>query len=318
MKSWIYSGSEPIWRQVPKKEKNIYQRLIHDADCLDIIRVRSVYEGTYLDFFKEIIRQDNAMIDTYPALDYLERLITEAEALIKETEKNGNRDQFENEKCLDLLLKKIENKEILAKFYSEKLLFSSSELNQLIIPGDRYDAKKGLDEKNIVAAFREGKVYARTMQSPAIIATRANPHQDTCSNKDKYKTETVVGLELRKTIRKNGISTGSSKPDNKDKQGNPNRSISMIGYGRGVFRNVGFLLVNPSLDKIGNVFESNAGTGCGKKKNVTKITDASIKKQKLDELLWKFKLTRGGNSTYSHTEILCDIEDYHADLFYQR
>ena len=60
-----------------KTPKNIYQKLIHDADCLDVMRVRSTFFTTQLDFYQEIAKNNSR------ALDELAQLTTEVHSLIR-------------------------------------------------------------------------------------------------------------------------------------------------------------------------------------------------------------------------------------------
>ncbi|KTD19254.1 Uncharacterised protein [Legionella israelensis] len=60
-----------------KKDKNIFQKLLHDADCLDIIRARDRFDGKHLDFYKNIASSNNA------ALKEMGLLIAEARSLIE-------------------------------------------------------------------------------------------------------------------------------------------------------------------------------------------------------------------------------------------
>lgn len=41
-----------------QREKTIYQKLLHDADCLDIIRARDKFDAAYLDFYNDYVKKD--------------------------------------------------------------------------------------------------------------------------------------------------------------------------------------------------------------------------------------------------------------------
>jgi len=64
------------WKQAgisdTPKEKSIYENLIHDADSLDIRRVRNIYDATYLDFFKDMIQ--NCEIEIIDTMSHIEKL----------------------------------------------------------------------------------------------------------------------------------------------------------------------------------------------------------------------------------------------------
>src|SRR5205085_10768180 len=57
-------------------EKHIYQKIIHDADCLDIMRVQWRFDATYLDFYKTIASKNPI------AFDEMAKLITEVRSII--------------------------------------------------------------------------------------------------------------------------------------------------------------------------------------------------------------------------------------------
>ena len=104
-------------------------------------------------------------MDTYPALVHLEKLIDEAVELVNETDRGQSRDAYENKNCLSALLKQIENKPLLTKFYSEKTLFDEKELQQSNFIKNEYDPKKELDQDDISCSIKEGKVFSRAMDS---------------------------------------------------------------------------------------------------------------------------------------------------------
>lgn len=66
---------EFTWHSTEEIKKNIYQKLIHDADCLDIIRARPHFDKTYLDYHAYTLR------DLVSAQE-LETLINQARSLI--------------------------------------------------------------------------------------------------------------------------------------------------------------------------------------------------------------------------------------------
>lgn len=74
----IENEGDVSWSQSPSRvNKHIYQKLIHDADCLDIIRARGAFDATYLDFFAA------HAVDNPAAFKDMAVLITEARSLIE-------------------------------------------------------------------------------------------------------------------------------------------------------------------------------------------------------------------------------------------
>ena len=90
------------WRwQKEHPAKNIYQKLIHDADCLDIIRARDNFDATHLDFYKQF-SEKNAL-----ALEEMAHLVTEARSIIdiqgdsRNRTKTDTKLKYENENAYD-------------------------------------------------------------------------------------------------------------------------------------------------------------------------------------------------------------------------
>src|SRR5262249_16303976 len=72
--------NEVSWKKLtPTSQKNIYQKLLHDADCLDIIRTCDHFDAEHLDFYKEIASVKKNEL----ANEEMAHLITEARSLIE-------------------------------------------------------------------------------------------------------------------------------------------------------------------------------------------------------------------------------------------
>lgn len=93
-----------------QREKNIYQKLLHDADCLDVIRVRDEFDNQYLDFYKQFIANEMIIPDPKAITD-LAILVEEASNLIAlqgdaNVAKNKQvKKKYENGQAYDLLVK---------------------------------------------------------------------------------------------------------------------------------------------------------------------------------------------------------------------
>jgi hypothetical protein len=297
------------WNKTKKDlAKNIYQKIVHDADCLEVIRARDVYNASYLDFYKDIA------INNKEALEEMAHLVTEARSLIyKQGDTQGRtrawiKQKYEHQDAYHSIKDDISPQRH-PIMYALNNLLSPKELKKQLVDTSTYDEAKGLTEDNLRAALREGKVYARGI---SIVSARSTKHSD----------ESLVGLELRKTMREINVPTKTKKGDSLKKQGNPYRSVSMIGYGSGVFTNSGFLIVNPDINAISSVSATDSDSGFGKKahlKNQAKPSQTEIK-NKLTAVHNKLKLggevrTFQSGKKAAYVEILYDIKNYQG-IFY--
>ncbi|NNM59327.1 MAG: hypothetical protein HKM04_05880, partial [Legionellales bacterium] len=284
-------------------QKNIYQKIIHDTDCLDIIRARAIFDAKYLDFYQEIASQNNSL-----ALEEMAHLILEARSLIEiqgdsfQRADAGIKKKYENENAYYRCMGSIDENthHILHTVLKESL--SEEELRQAsLVDLTPWQAEKGLDENNMKSALREGRIFGRGIASPSSLT-------------DKYPDESNAALEIRKTQREIGIATRSNS---KEKKGNPLRSVSMLGYGAGVYSSAGFLIVAPVAEAVSEVAEIDIGTGMKKKKYKNSIK-GDVAKEKLFQLHEKLKLGggsiqfKGMNFTSIHNEILYDTNHYDA------
>src|SRR3990167_1452738 len=308
------------WNEA-RDEKNIYQKLIHDASCLDIIRSQDTFDATHLDFHKEF--QANPL-----AVEEMAKLITESRSLIDIEGDTHNltkpeiKKRYESENAYLETRNALDKRHPLLVKLSQKL-YTPEELQKTnLVDTVHHDPQAGLTEENMQAAIREGRVFSRGVSSPSAITKK--------ELKDLRSEETFAETEIRKTLRRTGISTRTSKEDNLEKEGNPNRSVSMIGYGSPVFCNAGFFIVNPALDDIKTIDKTDAGTGRFKKERLQKdLPDEKLpsndeKTKKLEELHERLKLggasvTLANNAEKSgvsrHNEILYHLKDYDAIYF---
>ena len=240
-------------------QKNIYHQLIHDVDCLDIIRARPAFDAKYLDFY-QIAAKDNPL-----ALDEMAQLICEARSLITyHGDSYGMIDplrkiNYEQENGFQAIAQDIEryNYPIL-KALSKELLPIEQLSTLPLVELTSYDPQKELTQENLEAALRDGKILARSI----IYVSEEVAFNSTSGIKgNKAK------IEIEKSMRRPGIATPSSKPDRYNKHGNPYRSVSMLGYGAGVWSNVGFLMLNPNPADIQLISNVDADTGYQKKSN---------------------------------------------------
>ncbi|HLB41363.1 MAG TPA: SidE phosphodiesterase domain-containing protein [Gammaproteobacteria bacterium] len=307
---WALESSQPT--------KNIYQRLIHDADCLDIIRARVNFDGQHLDFYKKF--GTNSF-----AFEELAYFIAEARNLIEIHGDSCNRikidikKQYEHDNVYQATLQMIGEKKytILALLGNQLLELVTLQVMQLV-DTTSYDPNAGLTEKNVRAAMWEGKIFARGIGAPS--AWSEKPLK---SGKD----ESLASTEIRKTKRRKGIPTTSSKMNRLEKEGNPLRSVSIFGHGVAPFADAGFIIISPNIDDISKIYMTDADTGRGKKKwlkdakHIIPRLNRKDKKKQLTELHQRLKLG-GSTLTFSnmervsgHVEILYHIREFSAVYF---
>jgi hypothetical protein len=309
------SANEITWcfdKSVKISKKTLGQKVIHDADCLDILRaIPKPRFDLHLDFYKERVVQ-NQLNDL--ALEEIAHLITEVRSLIEIQGDSYGRTKAEIKKNYEsvdayrLVIGNISNDNFkILTALGKKLLSIEVLTKKSLIDLRPYEKENGLTEDNMRAAIRQGRVFARGIPDPSFVAK-------------KDETETLAALELRKTFRELGIPTKGKKGNRDQKEGNSLRSVSMIGYGSDVFANAGFLIVDPSLDAISHVAANDVVTGTGKKKDFDRINRFNSKENIKKELsILHNKLKVGGdvvnrinNVSATHTEILYKITVYHA------
>lgn len=297
-------------------QKSIYHQLIHDVDCLDIIRARPAFDAKYLDFY-QIAAKENPL-----ALDELAQLICEARSLITlHGDSYGHiapssKMKYEQEHGFQTITQDIErqNYPVLGTLYKELLPKELLTTLQLV-DHTPYDPQKELTQENLEAALREGKILARSMIYVSE-EVAFNPTSGIKGNKTR--------IEIEKSMRRPGIATPSSKSDRFNKHGNPSRSVSLLGYGATVWSNVGFLMINPNPADIQLISRIDADTGY-QKKSQWKYTDTNgidAIKQQYSNLHHSLKLggqyRRFADGRFTtHTELLYHCKKLDAIYFTQ-
>ena len=301
------------WKAIASDHpKNIYQKIIHDADCLEIIRARDAYDASYLDFYTNIA----SLADKQIALEEMAHLICEARSLITiqgdapNEKKSLTKKKYEHENAYAAIKADISPQRHPIMHALQEVLAPERLVQELIhIPP--YNKANELTENNLRAAIYEGKVYARGI--PLVSAV----------NERKKIIESDAALELRKTMRTKGVPTRTTTSNCLKKEGNLFRSLSLMGYGAALFTNVGFGIVDPDIKRVSKVYGIDSDSGFGKKshfKHQQKPSETTIQNQ-LQKIIDKRKL--GGEArTYpnngyhcAYAEILYDILDYQF-IFY--
>ena len=278
--------------------RTIYQTLIHDSDCLDIIRARAVFKGKKLYFYQDIVCLSNQKT----ALEEMAELIIRARSLI-EIQGDGRgrmkptlKKYYENENAYLAILDDIASGDyiIFEVLYANGALLSSEQLAKLVL----------IDENN---PLNQQRILARGIITPTAVAPLKNKNSQACEK------ESFASLEFRKARRRQGVLTNTSKSDGLNKEGNPSRSVSLLGGG--VFADVGCLLFTPDEKAIKAVYAVDADTGWGKKQAISAVTitlDALATKMKKGGSVRFFK---GSKYTATHNEMLYDINAFDAIYF---
>src|SRR3990167_1923660 len=305
---------EFVWQsQINTQPKSILQKLLHDADCLDIIRARPHFAAEYLDLYKDIAR------DNHLAFEEMALLITQARSLICAAgdQYNENIHELKERYHSPDAYRYIEDdicrspfRSMLAILYAGNQLLSLDELEKLFfIESTHYDESAPLSNDNLQRALREGKLLFRGVGTPTKELEKGGVK------------ETAAELELRKAHRRLGFATRTTKPDASDKEGNPLRSTSILGFGSGTYTSVGYLVINPDMQGFHLIGEKDVGTGLAKKKHRSAAKLSTVDaQQQLNKLLHTLKM--GGISANfghgwisTHTEALFHIKEFHGVCF---
>lgn len=265
--------------------RNIYQKILHDADCLDIRRVRSTFAADYLDFYQTIASRNPK------ALKEMVRIIKEIQFLIEDQGDGFKRTVWdiklsfsqENEEVegyknivdsihrrkgmvhYDYFHQEIDSPSLLRPYqlltclYGGGRLLAPDELKLISCVEEAKESKTWADTINM--ALENGIVLARSIRHPSQL------HPKTAKSGER---ETLIATEMRKVSRRPGNKTRMVKddPENKalNKNGNPFRSASLLNGHGDTFGNVGFLIINPDMKAIQAIALSNTNTGYHKKK----------------------------------------------------
>lgn len=296
--------------------KNISQMIIHDADCLDVIRARPFFKGKLLDIYKQLAKRHL----TVQRLDELSQLIIEVRALVHlEGDSffhpdSSIKEKYVNENAMQHILADLSREFTPILFSLSVDMMTPEAIEKMsLIDLTPYQHHGKLTPEFLLASMRRGKVFTRCIPMP---------------NNLSRNDETLIDIDLRKCFRTIGIPTRSKKPNNLCKEGNPYRSTSPLCPGGSVFSSAGFFILNPDMEKLHHFASRDVGTGRGKKTELKLALAAKTpltmeqKHAKYNKLIHKLKL--GGNAiSYTktkgvhgnHAEAIYDISCYHA-IFY--
>jgi hypothetical protein len=280
------------WVESPMRQKNIAEYLLHDADCLDIIRARSAFEAEHLDFYQLFAIQYSQ------AQDDLVALICEQRSVIA-----WQGDSYHN---LDYKIKQRFNSvtahSACVSSLSHCKLITELYANQKLLPMDMLKQEKvkvvksGCDSPQDL--LLKGKVFGRAIWVPTAFK--------------RYDTsKSLTTIEIEKAL---------------EKSGNSHRSISLYGYGCSPCAQAGFLLLGELSNPIYKVSIIDLDTGWYNKYSATHSYKTPLtvdeKNRELNMLHQQVKLGGkikyyGGGSTLGHNEILYLLTKFDAVFFSQ-
>lgn len=314
---------EWVWRDTPDiPEKNIYQKLIQNSDCLDIIRARPHFDANYLDFYQDYAKNNQ------DAFEDMAMLITEARSIItaqgdaygemnvavKRLYEHG---QAYSANMVCMLKDAKESKT------ADSLIKNEYNKNYKIIPAFYHHQLAGrtlfqpFKSEGMQARLESGEILVRAINEPMRLGRKVYNLSDK-EGHDIKRQETHVETEIRKMLRRPGKKTYSGSIV---KNGNPDRSATLLVPSVPPFANVGYWFY-PNLNDISMASTKDAVTGFGNKtdfKTIEKKITHEEKSKQLSGLVRTAKM--GGTSrtigvtTISHNEVVSDIK--HAEgVFY--
>src|SRR3990167_5008940 len=323
-----YSISVPVfpadtldWNEsIEDHPKSFEQKLLHEGDCLDIIRARLKFNGSLLHFYKDIAEHDQE------AFDEMAKLITEARSLISQQGDQYSslieerKRIFSSELCFsctqELLKNKIEFYPLLCLLTQDNRLLSQNELRQLsFIDRTPYDPLLPLTTKNLRRYMEQHYLLARALSD----STEVIPS----TIKTPYLPETQGELEARKDTRILSEQTRSRKAIS-HKEGNQLRSVSLIGDGTEVFAQAGILIFTRNFEGFHEILSFDVGSGHAKKEHLSaNKLSAEVAQKKLADLKQQLKLGNYGTEFQAgsamHTELLYHITSEEiAAVFYSK
>lgn len=293
-------------------KKNIFQKIIHDADCLDIIRARGNFNSEFLDFYINQIMMSFYEKDKQNLKDEIFNLMIEARSLLDIQGNNFYKKNRELQKEYEgpFSYKKIitditaDTYPMLFNLYGNNTLLSKKELNRFgFYKKNKLDYKPEDQINKIVLTqlLEKGLLFSRGIMRPTKL------HQ----KNDYTDTESHAEIEIRKQSRRKGIPTRTKKENRYMKQGNPNRSVSDLTGWSHPFTDTGYFVIRETK-KIKLISYEDAHSGFGKKKefDLTKIPKGNLKRElnSLHSIMkTEFKYEAYNESIFLHNEIIYDI-----------
>jgi hypothetical protein len=320
--------SDAVANKDRKPPRNIFQKIIHDADCLDVLRARPHFDGTYLFFYQDIAKKNSE------AFDDMAQLLREVRSLIEvqgDSYDRHNENIKKSYNCIGAYQKikmdivkpedrksdvnKLDPRDYYTILPASLTLtsddFSKKLKQEKMVRREEKSESDALDEKSLKVRLDSGRILIRSIVNGSGFSVK-NGEVETNAHKDLRKISRLPEIPTRsKKKNKHGI------PLNR-KYGSPFRSVSLGGIPYGC---CGFF-IELEEDKVHDANHTNIGSGRGKKNHLQDIKlTLDEKKKKLNDVLYTQKL--GGSSRaysdhiFNHNEIIYHVHKYSAIYFSQ-
>ncbi len=290
--------------------KQFSTSIVLDAYYLDTIRDReaSLFSATKLRFYSEFAKSNSE------AFDLLFKLVTEVRSLI-EMQKDGcdekrkilfRKYNFLNayQSTINLVLTESNKLPLYGSLFADNQTSPERSLGESIIQTTPRPSTP--EESSFLDAMNNGYLFARGIRNPATLHTNRIKDDESC-----------IETEIRKMHRRLGIATPTKKTNRLTKDGNPNRSVTLLPSI--LYVGNGFLIKNPQIKDIVDIYEIDSDTGNGKKKGLKRGGDNTELTKKLEQLHKKTKM--GGaikkrtTGILAHNEVLYNMKDADAVFF---
>lgn len=268
---------------LPSTKKNIFQKLIHDADCLDVIRVRDNFDATYLDFCKLFVKTPEFVERSPIARQAMMALIFQARELILQ--------QGDFFACDHVAKSRYECREgyarLLAEVQDPSHPFHGIQHKVQTDPASVFGHDERFPEhlripRELREAFYRGELGLRAIEFPNVIRCQAGMPADS-----------FAGIECSMLMRAPKIKT----PDGLfGEQGNINRSTTTLGHAETFHLCVPGFVISYHDVKIKGYSKLSALSGYAEKKSA--YADSSSLSQ--DELRAKM---RKGHADYEEERL---------------
>lgn len=260
--------------QNSQEQKSILHKLLHDADCLDIIRACEQFNPDFLDFFQDVVKkklEDLKPEHKLPAsLLELSQLICEVRGLI----------EFCGDTRLFSLIEGQNNKKNCNSKIRQCVRDNSDEFPIVTFLSDTQNVSKNL------FPTIAGVSYAQPQDNMMVFRGVPLPSGVSFGLK-QYEPSTFIhegtlpffgnkpyrsNNELAFAYRKNGVLSETETV-------NSNRSVSILGNGSGLFTNAWYVYFDQNIENISNIYPNgNARTGIRLKTNLKPMSDQEKKK----------------------------------------
>jgi hypothetical protein len=328
MELMLTTNNVITWIPGQSRSKTLLQKLIHDADCLDIIRARSHFDATYLDFYQ--CYAANPKLNT--AFNEMAQLIIEARHLIEiqgdsyrqlNLSLKNKYEQRDAYRAQITTLRKTSHLKMMQALIGEEegSLLDEKSLSIKLVDNISFNPAQPLRGENLWAAMHEGKALFRGIFTPAAIMEKTS----SVDSKLDHPPESAAEREIRKMDREFGVPTRTKKiMTSLSKNGNLARSVSYC-WGVRLYSMAGYIIPNLENKHIYSVSACDFNTGRGKKNPIIAqgTLPPAIVQQQIQELICSVK--KGGASYHfnwqgylpSHTEIISDIYECVAIVYSQ-